>query len=93
LENDVSNQAKVLVVDDEPAICDMIRFALEQADMKVSSAADAQAALLAISESRPDLILMDWMMPGVSGIELTRRLRKDSYTEEIPIIMLTAKVT
>ena len=89
----MSNQPKVLVVDDEPAISDMIRYALEQADMTVHSACDAQSALLAISEDRPDIILMDWMMPGISGIELTRRLRKDSYTEEIPIIMLTAKVT
>jgi two-component system phosphate regulon response regulator PhoB len=80
-------------VDDEAAIRDMIQFALERAKMVVSTAADAQEALLRISESRPDIILMDWMMPGVSGIELTRRLRRDSYTEDIPIIMLTAKVT
>jgi two-component system phosphate regulon response regulator PhoB len=83
----------VLVVDDESAIRDMIRFALERAEMQVDSAADAQQALLRISENRPDIILMDWMMPGVSGIELTRRLRKDTFTEDIPIIMLTAKVT
>jgi two-component system phosphate regulon response regulator PhoB len=83
----------VLVVDDESAIRDMIRFALERAEMQVDSAADAQEALLRISENRPDIILMDWMMPGVSGIELTRRLRKDTFTEDIPIIMLTAKVT
>jgi len=86
-------QPRVLVVDDEAAIRDMIRFALERAKMDVMTAADAQEALLRISESRPDIILMDWMMPGVSGVELTRRLRKDSYTEDIPIIMLTAKVT
>jgi two-component system phosphate regulon response regulator PhoB len=86
-------QPRVLVVDDEAAIRDMIRFALERAKMDVMTAADAQEALLRISESRPDIILMDWMMPGVSGVELTRRLRRDSYTEDIPIIMLTAKVT
>jgi two-component system phosphate regulon response regulator PhoB len=83
----------VLVVDDEPAIREMIRFALEQAGMSVISASDAHDALLSISERRPDIILLDWMMPGISGIEMTRRLRKDSYTEDIPIIMLTAKVT
>jgi two-component system phosphate regulon response regulator PhoB len=88
-----TTQPRVLVVDDEAAIRDMIQFALERAKMVVSTAADAQEALLRISESRPDIILMDWMMPGVSGIELTRRLRRDSYTEDIPIIMLTAKVT
>jgi two-component system phosphate regulon response regulator PhoB len=87
------NQPAVLVVDDEAAIRDMIRFALEQADMNVKSAANAHEALLSISEKRPDIILMDWMMPGVSGIELTRRLRKDSYSRDIPIIMLTARVT
>ena len=88
-----SQQPRVLVVDDEAAIRDMIRFALERAQMTVMTAADAQEALLRISEERPDIILMDWMMPGVSGVELTRRLRRDSYTEDIPIIMLTAKVT
>jgi two-component system phosphate regulon response regulator PhoB len=87
------NQPAVLVVDDEAAIRDMIRFALEQADMNVRSAAHAHEALLSINEKRPDIILMDWMMPGVSGIELTRRLRKDSYSKDIPIIMLTARIT
>ncbi len=87
------NKPAVLVVDDEAAIRDMMRFALEQAGMKVQSAANAHEALLSISEKRPDIILMDWMMPGVSGIELTRRLRRDSYSKDIPIIMLTARVT
>ena len=88
-----TNQPNVLVVDDEAAIRDMIQFALERAKMDVQTAADAQQALVRISEKRPDIILMDWMMPGVSGIELTRRLRRDAFTEDIPIIMLTAKVT
>ena len=86
-------QPNVLVVDDEPAIREMITFALERSGMEVNSAANAQEALVSINEQRPDIILMDWMMPGVSGIELTRRLRKDSFTEDIPIIMLTAKVS
>jgi len=87
------NMPRVLVVDDEAAICDMIRFALEKAEMQTQTAANAHEALLCINDVRPDVILMDWMMPGVSGLELTRRLRKDSYTEDIPIIMLTARVT
>jgi two-component system phosphate regulon response regulator PhoB len=87
------NQPSVLVVDDEAAIRDMIQFALERAKMNVLTAADAQQALVQISEHRPDIILLDWMMPGVSGIELTRRLRRDAFTEDIPIIMLTARVT
>lgn len=84
---------KILVVDDEAAIRDMIRFALEKSGMQVNTAPDAHEALVSINEQRPDIILMDWMLPGVSGLELTRRLRRDSYTEDIPIIMLTAKVT
>jgi len=86
-------QPAVLVVDDEAAIRDMIRFALEQAGMSVRSAANAHDALLSISEKCPDIILLDWMMPGVSGLELTRRLRKDPISKDIPIIMLTARVT
>lgn len=86
-------KSNVLVVDDEKAILKMIRFVLEQAGLKVKTAANAHEALLCIHDRRPDIILMDWMMPGVSGIELTRRLRKDSKTEDIPIIMLTARVT
>ncbi|MBT8048654.1 MAG: phosphate regulon transcriptional regulator PhoB [Xanthomonadales bacterium] len=87
------NKPLILVVDDEAAIRDMIRFALERAGMKVQAAANAQEALLRISEQRPDIMLVDWMMPGISGLKLTRRLRKDSFTEDIPIIMLTAKVS
>jgi two-component system phosphate regulon response regulator PhoB len=88
-----TQQTNVLVVDDETAIRDMIQFALEKAGMAVQTASNAHEALVRINETRPDIILMDWMMPGVSGLELTRRLRKDVYTEDIPIIMLTAKVT
>ncbi len=88
-----NNQPAVLVVDDEAAIRAMIRYALEQADMVVQCASNAHETLLSINEKRPDIILMDWMMPGVSGIELTRRLRKDSFSKDIPIIMLTARVT
>jgi len=83
----------VLIVDDEVAISEMIRFALEQAGMQAQGAGNAYEALICINDHRPDIILMDWMMPGVSGIELTRRLRKDPGTEDIPIIMLTARVT
>jgi len=93
VETKVSNQAtKVLVVDDEDAILEMIRFALKKAGMEPLTASNAYEALLCVNDNRPDIILMDWMMPGVSGIELTRRLRKDSSTEDIPIIMLTARV-
>lgn len=86
-------QINVLVVDDEAAIREMIRFALGKAGMEVTTAADAQEALHKIGESKPDIMLLDWMMPGISGLELTKRLRKNTVTAEIPIIMLTAKVT
>lgn len=88
-----SSAVKVLVVDDESAIRDMIRFSLSRAGMSVQGAADAREALNHIGEARPDIILMDWMMPGVSGLELTRRLRREPLTADIPIIMLTARVT
>jgi len=83
----------VLVVDDESAIREMIRFALGKSDMTVHCAASAKEALEKITEQTPDIILLDWMMPNMSGPELTRRLRKDSVTKHIPIIMLTARVS
>lgn len=83
----------VLIVDDEPAIREMVRFSLNKAGMEVTGAGDSRAALNSLSQEKPDIILMDWMMPGVSGIELTRRLRREPVTADIPVIMLTAKVT
>ena len=83
----------VLVVDDESAIREMIRFALGKSDMTVKCAASAKEALGEINEQSPDIILLDWMMPNMSGPELTRRLRKNSVTKDIPIIMLTARVS
>jgi two-component system phosphate regulon response regulator PhoB len=81
----------VLVVEDEPSIREMLRFALERADFRVAEAADAQAARLKMAETRPDLILMDWMLPGVSGVELARELKGGELTRDIPIIMVTAR--
>lgn len=82
----------VLVVEDEAPIRDMIRFALERADFRVSEAEDAQSARLAVAEQRPDLMLLDWMLPNVSGIEFARELRRSELTAQIPIIMVTARV-
>lgn len=81
----------ILVVDDEAPIRDMLRVALEMAEYSVLEAGDAQSAHSLIIDSKPDLILLDWMLPETSGIELTRRLKRDEVTREIPIIMLTAK--
>ena len=83
----------VLVVDDESAIREMIRFALGKSGMKVACAASAKEALEIINDQAPDIILLDWMMPNMSGPELTRRLRKDSVMRDIPVIMLTARVS
>jgi two-component system phosphate regulon response regulator PhoB len=84
-------QKQILIVEDEPAIRDMVAFALSRAGMDPVHAADARAAQDAIMARVPDLILLDWMLPGMSGLEFARRLRKDEMTREVPIIMLTAR--
>jgi two-component system phosphate regulon response regulator PhoB len=81
----------ILIVEDEQAIRDMVGFALSRAGFELTEAADAMQAQERIAESLPDLILLDWMLPGVSGIDLARRLKRDDYTREVPIIMLTAR--
>lgn len=82
----------VLIVEDEAPIRDMIRFALERAHFSVSEAEDTQSARLALAETRPDIVLLDWMLPGMSGAEFARELRRDELTAELPIIMVTARV-
>jgi len=82
---------RVLVVEDETAIRDMLRFALERAEFGVSVAADVAAARLRIAAQRPDLILLDWMLPGISGVDYARELKAGGTTKDIPIIMVTAR--
>ena len=84
-------EAKILIVDDEGAIREMISVALELGGFQWIDAENAQAAHSRIVDERPDLVLLDWMLPGISGIELARRLKRDENTSELPIIMLTAK--
>jgi two-component system phosphate regulon response regulator PhoB len=84
-------QQKILIVDDEDAIREMISVALELAGFSWVEADNAQSAHSLVVDDRPDLILLDWMLPGVSGIELCRRLKRGALTQELPIIMLTAK--
>lgn len=81
----------ILIVDDEAPIRDMLRVALEMSDFQCIEAGDAQTAHSLIIDRKPDLVLLDWMMPGSSGIDLARRLKRDEVTAAIPIIMLTAK--
>lgn len=82
---------RILVVEDEAPIRDMLRFALERAEFRVDLAADVPEARLRIAEQRPDLILLDWMMPGVSGLEFTRELKASPTSHDLPIIMVTAR--
>lgn len=82
---------RILIVEDEAPIRDMIAFALRKANMEAIHAADARAALVAIADMPPDLILLDWMLPGMTGLELAQRLRRDEQTAVVPIIMLTAR--
>ena len=84
-------QKRILIVEDETAIRDMVAFALRKAGLEAVHAADVRGAQDAIAEKVPDLILLDWMLPGTSGLEYARRLRRDDLTREVPIIMLTAR--
>ena len=81
----------ILIVDDESAIRDMLCLALEGADFNVLQAENAQQAHVLIVDRSPDLVLLDWMMPSTTGLELLRRLKRDEVTEKVPVIMLTAK--
>ncbi len=81
----------ILVVEDEPAVREMIAFVLRQNGFRAREAEDAEAARRLLHDRPPALILMDWMLPGTSGVELTRELKSDRLTREIPVILLTAR--
>ncbi len=83
--------ANILLVEDEPAIQELIAFNLTQAGHHVLRASTAEAAMVLVKNALPDLILLDWMLPGASGVEIARKLRADERTRQIPIIMLTAR--
>ena len=83
---------RILIIEDEQAIREMVSFALTRAEFYFEEVADAEQALVAVASNPPDLILLDWMLPGMSGVDLARRLRKEEVTAKIPIIMLTARV-
>jgi two-component system phosphate regulon response regulator PhoB len=82
---------RILIVEDEAPVVTLLRYNLEREGYDVASATDGEEALVAIDENPPDLILLDWMLPEVSGIEVARRLRRGAKTKAIPIIMLTAR--
>ncbi|PCI79678.1 MAG: phosphate regulon transcriptional regulatory protein PhoB [SAR86 cluster bacterium] len=87
------HQSTILIVDDEVAIRDMVAVTLDLAGYRSISAANSHDAHVSIIDQKPDLVLLDWMLPGGSGIELARRLRRDEITSNLPIIMLTAKTS
>jgi len=86
-----ADQPKVLVVEDEPAQREVLAYNLEAEGFKVASAETGDEALLLVEEETPDIIVLDWMLPGVSGIEVCRRVKSKSETRGIPIIMLSAR--
>jgi len=81
----------VLIVEDEVPLVTMLRYNLEREGFAVDEAADGEEALLRITERRPDAVLLDWMLPLVSGLEVCRQLRRAPATRALPVIMLTAK--
>lgn len=81
----------ILIVEDEPSLVELLRYNLEKADFEVQTARDGDEALVAIDERLPDLVLLDWMLPMTSGIEVCRRIRRQPDTRDLPIVMLTAR--
>jgi two-component system phosphate regulon response regulator PhoB len=81
----------VLVVEDEAALATMLRYNLEKQGFRVEEAADGQEALMRIAETQPDLVLLDWMLPAMSGLEVCRQIRRRSATRDLPVIMVTAR--
>jgi len=84
-------QPNILIVEDEPALVEFLKYNLEREGFRTASAGDGEEAMLALAEGRPDVVILDWMLPFVSGIEVCRRLRRDPETRSLPIIMLTAR--
>jgi two-component system phosphate regulon response regulator PhoB len=82
---------QILIVEDEKPIRDMIAFGLRRAGFMVSEAEDCSEARASIADSRPDLLLVDWMLPDQSGLELTRSIKRNKETQDLPVILLTAR--
>ncbi|MCL4159037.1 UNVERIFIED_CONTAM: hypothetical protein GTU68_002570 [Idotea baltica] len=83
--------AKILLVEDDPSLTELIKYNLEQEGFEVVVEMDGENGLITAMEDQPDLILLDWMLPNLSGIEICRRIRRDKSTRNIPVIMLTAR--
>lgn len=87
----IMSNLNILVVEDEDAIREMLMMVLEQADFHVLAAVSAEEALKVLAENRVDLLLLDWMLPGISGVELAKRLKREPGYKDLPIILLTAR--
>jgi two-component system, OmpR family, phosphate regulon response regulator PhoB len=86
-----ASKPTILVVEDEAPLLTLLRYNLEKQGFRVDEAADGEEALLRVAEGRPDLVLLDWMLPALSGIEVCRQLRRRPGTRDLPIIMVTAR--
>ena len=84
-------QPHVLVVEDEDALAELLQYNLKKEGFRVSVAADGEEAMMLVEERQPDVVVLDWMLPKISGIEVCRRLRGRQETRNLPIIMLTAR--
>jgi len=82
---------RILIVEDEQPIREMIAFALRRAGFEVGEAEDSRSARVQLADRRPDLVLIDWMLPDTSGLELTRHIKRETATRDLPVIMLTAR--
>jgi two-component system phosphate regulon response regulator PhoB len=86
-----TNKPLVLIVEDEAALMTMLRYNLEKQGFRVEEAGDGEEALTRINELKPDMVLLDWMLPHLSGIEVCRQIRRRPATRELPVIMITAR--
>ncbi|RZM09545.1 MAG: response regulator, partial [Sphingomonas sp.] len=84
-------RARLLIVEDDAALAELLQFTFRREDFDVVHTADGEEALLLAKERTPDIVLLDWMVEGISGIEVCRRLRRAPETQNVPIIMLTAR--
>src|SRR3954465_7465076 len=84
-------KGRLLLVEDDPALTDLLKWHFEREDFNVEHTPDGEEALLFATESAPDIILLDWMIEGISGLEVCRRLRRTAETANVPIIMLTGR--
>ncbi len=87
----LANKPLVLIVEDEAALMTMLRYNLEKQGFRVEEAGDGEEALSRINELKPDMVLLDWMLPHLSGIEVCRQIRRRPATRELPVIMITAR--